>query len=199
MNMNISMKAGSVPFLQQFGSAGMLKSTKDKLERQQNMQSKVDFFEAQKKNLRETECDSLEGIAKKLEKIHYYNDQIDAAKQEYNNSQMFHTLDEAKEAGEKIAKAAEKNKPKTKEERKKDMREEALGTEEEKSTLTELTEQLTELKESLMEESEESLEQLKKTADMLETDMLETEMPVLTEGAIEEEKYLKYRPIDVKV
>ena len=159
------------------------------------MQSKVDFFEAQKKNLKETECDSLESIAKKLEKIHYYNDQIDAAKQEYNNSQMLHILDEAKEAGEKIAKAAEKNKPKTKEERKKDMREEALGTDEEKSTLTELTEQLTELTESMVEESEESLEQLKEM-----TKLPDSELPVSVEEVIAEE-YLKvrYRPLDVKI
>lgn len=196
MNINISMKSASVPFLQQFGSGGMMKSTKDKLERQQNMQSKVDFFEAQKKNLKEMECGSLEGIAKKLEKIHYYNDQINAAKQEYNNSQMFHILDEAKEAGEKLAKAAEKNKPKTKEERKKDMIEEALGTDDEKGALTEITEQLSELTADMAEESEGSLEQLEDTAELLETNI-----QVLMQNALEEEKNLKdgYHPIDLKV
>ena len=36
-----------------------------------------------------------------------------AAKAEYNNSQMFHLMDEAKERGEEIAKAIEKSEPKT--------------------------------------------------------------------------------------
>ena len=44
-----------------------------------------------------------------------------------NNSQMFHVMDEAEEHGEKIAEAAERNKPKTEEERKEEMVDEALG------------------------------------------------------------------------
>ena len=40
-------------------------------------------------------------------------DEIAAAKQEYNSSQMFHIMDEAEEEAEKRAKEAEKNKPKT--------------------------------------------------------------------------------------
>ena len=60
----------------------------------------------------------MEDIAKKLEMFHTYEDEIAAAKQEYNSSQMFHIMDEAEEEAEKRAKEAEKNKPKTEEERK---------------------------------------------------------------------------------
>ena len=63
------------------------------------------------------ECSTLEDIARKLEMFHSYEDQIAAVKQQYNNSQMAHVLDEAKEIGEKIAEEAEKTAPKTEEER----------------------------------------------------------------------------------
>lgn len=192
MNVNVSMK--SPLLLQQFGSGGMIKSTKEKLERQQTMQSKVAFFEAQKQNLKNTECDTLEGIARKLEMIHSYNDQIDAAKQEYNNSQMFHILDEAKEAGEKIAEAAEKNKPKTKEEREKDIREEALGTDEEKGALTELTEELLELTEDMTEETGETMEQMEEIDDIAE--QMEENADII--GKWNEQRQ-QYFPIDIKI
>jgi len=39
----------------------------------------------------------VEDIAKKLEMFHTYEDEIAAAKQEYNSSQMFHIMDEAEE------------------------------------------------------------------------------------------------------
>ena len=92
----------------------MLKSTKEKMERQSERDSKVAFFEAQKENLKNMKTETVEDIAKKLEMFHTYEDEIAAAKQEYNSSQMFHIMDEAEEEAEKRAKEAEKNKPKKK-------------------------------------------------------------------------------------
>lgn len=187
--MNISMTSASFSLLhQQSGPAGMLKSTREKLERQQNMHAKIEFFEAQKENLKKIECDSLEDIAGKLERLHSYNDQIAAAKQEYNNSQMFHILDEAKEGGERIAKEAEKKKPKTKEERKEELAEEALGTEEEKGVLTEMTEKLSEIIEDMVEQSGDVIEQ---PVDM--TEVLEAEMTAIVEDNLKTEEYTALR------
>ena len=87
----------------------MLKSTKEKMERQSERDSKVAFFEAQKENLKNMKTETVEDIAKKLEMFHTYEDEIAAAKQEYNSSQMFHIMDEAEEEAEKRAKEAEKN------------------------------------------------------------------------------------------
>lgn len=195
--MSISMKSTSLSLLtQRFGTAGMLKSTKEKLERQENMQTKVAFFEAQKDNLKSMQCDNLEDIARKLEMFHSYETQIAAAKQEYNNSQMWHIMDEAQERGEQIAKAAEKNKPKTEEERKEEMTEEALGTEEEKGVLTEMMEELPALSEDVTEQTADTMEQLE---DMAEAS--ETEVAVMSEDSLQMEEYLKekYIRIDVKV
>ena len=115
----------------------MLKSTKEKMERQSERDSKVAFFEAQKENLKNMKTETVEDIAKKLEMFHTYEDEIAAAKQEYNSSQMFHIMDEAEEEAEKRAKEAEKNKPKTEEERKEEAVDEALGTDDDKGMLAE--------------------------------------------------------------
>lgn len=80
--------------------SNMLKSSQEKLQRQAERDSKVAFFEAQKENLKNRESLDLDDIAKKLELLHSYDDQIAAAKQEYNSSQMFHVMDEAIERGE---------------------------------------------------------------------------------------------------
>ena len=105
-------------------NANMLKSTREKIQRQEERDGKIAFFETQKQNLKNQKADTIEEIAKKLEKFHTYEDEIAAAKQEYNSSQMFHILDEAEERGEQMAekraKEAEKNKPKTEEEQKKE-------------------------------------------------------------------------------
>ncbi len=114
-----------------FSANGMMKSTAQKLERQAKRDSQVAFFENQKANLKNIECSSPEEVARVLELLHSYEDQIAAAKAEYNNAQMFHLMDEAKERGEEIAKAIEDSEPKTAEERKKEAVEEALGIEEE--------------------------------------------------------------------
>ena len=115
MNLSINGLNGFSIFSQKFGTAGMLKSTQDKLERQQKAQSQIEFFENQKENLKNMQCDSIEDIARKLEMFHSYEDQIAAVKKQYNNEQMFHTMDEARERGEQIAELAEDYAPKTEE------------------------------------------------------------------------------------
>lgn len=130
----------------------MLKSTKEKMERQSERDSKVAFFEAQKENLKNMKTETVEDIAKKLEMIHTYEDEIAAAKQEYNSSQMFHIMDEAEEEAEKRAKEAEKNKPKTEEERKEEAVDEALGTDDDKGMLAENMEKLSEITDQMTEE-----------------------------------------------
>ena len=193
--MNISMKSTSISlFTSPIGTAGMMKSTKEKLERQQNMQTKVDFFEAQKDNLKNMQCESLEDIARKLEMFHSYEAQIAAAKQEYNNSQMWHVLDEAQERGEQIAKEAEKYEPKTEEERKEEMVEEALGTEEEKGVFTEMMEELSELSEDMAEQTKDAIEQLEDTAKLSEVEMAD-----LPEDSLQMEEYPKEKYIRIAV
>ena len=130
----------------------MLKSTKEKMERQSERDSKVAFFEAQKENLKNMKTETVEDIAKKLEMFDTYEDEIAAAKQEYNSSQMFHIMDEAEEEAEKRAKEAEKNKPKTEEERKEEAVDEALGTDDDKGMLAENMEKLSEITDQMTEE-----------------------------------------------
>ena len=130
----------------------MLKSTKEKMERQSERDSKVAFFEAQKENLKNMKTETVEDIAKKLEMFHTYEDEIAAAKQEYHSSQMFHIMDEAEEEAEKRAKEAEKNKPKTEEERKEEAVDEALGTDDDKGMLAENMEKLSEITDQMTEE-----------------------------------------------
>lgn len=130
----------------------MLKSTKEKMERQSERDSKVAFFEAQKENLKNMKTETVEDIAKKLEMFHTYEGEIAAAKQEYNSSQMFHIMDEAEEEAEKRAKEAEKNKPKTEEERKEEAVDEALGTDDDKGMLAENMEKLSEITDQMTEE-----------------------------------------------
>ena len=100
-------------------NANMLKSTREKIQRQEERDGKIAFFETQKQNLKNQKADTIEEIAKKLEKFHTYEDEIAAAKQEYNSSQMFHILDEAEERGEQMSKSAEKYNPNTEEWQKK--------------------------------------------------------------------------------
>ena len=150
-------------------AGNMLKSTREKMQRQAERDGKIDFFEKQKENLKNHEAQTVEEIAEKLDKFHTYEDEIAAAKQEYNSSQMFHVLDEAEERAEKMAKAAEKNKPKTEEERKDDALDEALGTDENKGVLSEIMDKLSETtdqsEEQLSETTGESEEQLSEIAD----------------------------------
>ena len=127
MSFTVNLSGGGL-LINRFNSSNMLKSTQEKLQRQQERDNKVAFFEAQKENLKNRKADSWEEISEKLEMYHTYEDEIAAANQEYNNSQMFHVMDEAEEHGEKIAETAERNKPKTEEERKEEMVDEATDS-----------------------------------------------------------------------
>lgn len=193
--MNISLNSQSM-LLQKPGRG--LKSTEEKLERQQKAQSQIDFFEAQKANLKNMKCETLEEIGRKLELFNNYDAQIMAVKQQYNQEQMMHTMDEARELGEKIAKAAEKLEAKTPEERKREQLKEALGIEDEGGMLSEMLEESLDkvilLEEELAQEvSEEELENMEsmENAEMLPEIVQQEELT---------EEYLKtkYTPIDIK-
>ena len=191
MNLSINGLSGFSVFSQKFGTAGMLKSTQDKLERQQKAQSQIEFFENQKENLKNMQCDSIEEIARKLEMFHSYEDQIAAVKKQYNNEQMFHTMDEARERGEQIAELAEDYAPKTEEERKEEMVEEALGIEE-KGGLTESMEEVQEITEEIVEElATELVEVLDETMTAQSKVLTGTELLSLEE--------IKYKKIDILI
>lgn len=191
MNLSINGLSGFSVFSQRFGTAGMLKSTQDKLERQQKAQSQIEFFENQKENLKNMQCDSIEEIARKLEMFHSYEDQIAAVKKQYNNEQMFHTMDEARERGEQIAELAEDYAHKTEEERKEEMVEEALGIEE-KGGLTESMEEVQEITEEMVEELATENVELLDEAMTAEDEML-TETELLTPEEV------RYKRIDILI
>lgn len=172
--MNIGMHGfGSSVFGGGFLNRGnVLKSTQQKMERQEERDRQVAFFENQKENLKNIKCETVEEIARKLELFHSYEDQIAAAKMAYNNEQMRHMMDESREIGEKIAEAVEKSKPKTPEERMEDLVEEATGTESGGGILEELDEvmeEALELQEELQdvqqEMTPEELQNLPEAAD----------------------------------
>ena len=214
--MNIAINGS---FLHPFGN-GMLKSTQERMERQQQTENQVAFFEAQKGNLKNMVCESPEEIMKKLDMLHSYEEQIAAVKAAYNNEQIYHMMDEAKEIGEQIAEAVEKSKPKTPEERRKDLVEEAMGIEEQDGVLSEIMDELDEVLEVMegLEASEEALsgeaaaETLEEGAEVSgnvadttqesAADIEETEAktPVLQdEKALEEAKNHIYRRFDIKI
>ena len=159
--MNISWDQTS-SILRRMNTAGMLKSTQDRLERQEETQKQVDFFEKQKENLKNASCGSVEEIAEKLKMYQSYEDQISSIKAAYNQEQMFHILDESTEKGEKIAEAIDNMEPKTPEERLEEMVEEALGIEdggELEEAMEELEEVVEELSEELTGELTEGMEE----------------------------------------
>ena len=191
MNLSVNGFNGFSIFSQRFGAAGMLKSTQDKLERQQKAQNQIEFFENQKENLKNMQCDSIEDIARKLEMFHSYEDQIAAVKKQYNNEQMFHTMDEARERGEQIAELAEDYAPKTEEERKEEMVEEALGIEE-KGGLTESMEEVQEITEEMVEElATENVELL--------DEAMTAEDEMLTETELFTPEEVRYKRIDILI
>ncbi len=151
--MGITVNAGKIPIFQRMQQKG-LKSREEKAERQQNRDNQVAALEKQKADLKNMECGSLEEIEDKLGLLHSYEDQIKAVKQTYNNEQMSHILDEAREKGEKIAEELEKLAPMTKEEREELLQKEALGIDEDQGMLSELTDELTE---ELTEEPDKEL------------------------------------------
>ncbi|MDE6883116.1 MAG: hypothetical protein K2P48_08385 [Lachnospiraceae bacterium] len=152
-----------------FGGSG-LKSTQQKMERQEERDRQVAFFENQKENLKNIKCETVEEIARKLEMFHSYEDQIKAAKAAYNNEQMMHMMDESQEIGEKIAEAVEKSKPKTPEERMEDLVEEVTGTES-GGILEELDEVM-----------EEALELQEEMQDVLQEEMQPDDLQAVTEN-----------------
>lgn len=202
--MNICIEGG---FLRSFGN-GMLKSTRERMERQQQTEDQVEFFENQKVNLKNVVCENPEEIMRKLDMLHSYEDQIAAVKAAYNQEQMYHLMDEARERGEKIAEAAEDSKPKTPEERKEELVEEALGVEEEDGMLSEIMDELDEVVE-VMEELEAAKEALpeENMEEVLEEGMeLPEEAAAATENLyqqagkvpLDEENHI-YRPFDIKI
>ena len=177
-----------------------LKSTQDRLNRQAERDNKIAFFEQQKENLKNMKADTIDEIARKLDMFHGYEDQIAAAKMEYNHSQMFHVFDEAQELAEKIAEAAEKNEPKTPEERRDDMIEEATGVENE-GLLDELMDNLTE---AIEESTEEMVEELQETSEEVLSEDELNQMMLLEEEQIErleQEKNVpeNYIPFDYRI
>lgn len=191
--MNIKMQSINL-----FSNNG-LKSTQDRLDRQANRDSQIAFFEQQKENLKNMKADSIEDISRKLELLHGYDDQITAAKAEYNNSQMFHILDEARERAEKIAEEAEKYAPKTPEERLEDMIEEATGVDKDAGMLAEAMDELEEITEEMMEESVEELDEMSEMLEEVENaDQTQAEMEAASEvstGDLPE----KYKRIDYRI
>ena len=177
-----------------------LKSTQDRMERRAKCDNQIAFFEQQKENLKNMKTDSLEDIARKLDLLHGYDDQIAAAKVEYNHSQMFHLLDEAREQGEKIAEEAEKYAPKTPEERREDMVEEATGVDQDGGILSDMMDELSELTEEMTEEMTEELEEISEEMESAE----QTDQKTLAELEEMKEKAsgeisVKYKRIDYRI
>ena len=197
--MNISWDQTS-GILRRMNSAGMLKSTQDRLERQEETQKQIDFFEKQKENLKNVTAGSVEEIAEKLKMFQSYEDQIASIKAAYNHEQMFHILDESTERGEKIAEAVDKMAPKTPEERLEEMVEEALGIEEGgelEEIMDELEEVVEEMTEELTEEITEELEEaLPENAELSAEEVAEA---AAAEAAQKEALPEGYLPFDVRL
>ena len=209
--MNINVRGSSALFL--FSSTSMLngglKSTEDKLERQKKRDDQITFFEKQKESLKDMVCDTVEDISRKLDMLHSYEDQIQAARAEYNNGQMSHVLDEARELGEKIAEEAEKQKPKTEEERKEELIEEATGEEDNKNSIQEAFDEVLDMVDEIQEEIlEEQFEAVEKEAEMTVESSEQMEQPIqdyyskeelTSELFMESELRRLYKSIDVQI
>ena len=182
-----------------FGNRGM-KSVQDRMERQAKRDNQIAFLEQRKSHLKDMKTDSIEDISRKLEMLHDYDDQIAAAKKAYNNSQVFHVLDEARERGEKIAEMAEKFAPKTAEECREDIIEEATGVEKNEGMLGDILEELEEVTEEV---TEEMTEELKEMADetLSEANMEKGVLPATNgiEGLSVQEMAEKYKRIDYRI
>ena len=184
----------------------MLKSTQERMDRQLKRDNTIAFFEKQKENLKDMKSDNLDDISRKLSLLQGYNDQIAAARAEYNHSQMFHVLDEAREMAEKIAEEAEKYAPKTPEERLEDIIEEATGVEKDEGMLDEMLEEITDFVEDMEENLEESMVDM---ADMIEGQLQEIVTESLPEEMVQNQmisetmsvlsENMKYREIDIRI
>ena len=156
-----------------------LKSTPERMDRQLKRDNTIAFFEKQKENLKDMKADTLDDISRKLSLLQGYNDQINAARAEYNHSQMFHVLDEAREMAEKIAEEAEKYAPKTPEERLEDIIEDATGVEKDEGMLDEILEEISDFVEDMEENLEESLDNV--------TDIMEDQLQEIVTGSLHDE------------
>jgi hypothetical protein len=169
------------------------------LDRQAKRDNQIAFFEQQKENLKNMKSDSIEDISRKLDLLHGYDDQIAAAKAEYNNSQMFHMLDEARKRAEKIAEEAEKYAPKIPEERLEDMIEEATGVDKDAGMLAEVMDELEEIAEEMAEETVEELDEMSEELEEVENaDKTQAEMEAASKvstGDLPE----KYKRIDYRI
>lgn len=174
----------------------MLKSTQDRMERQAKRDNQVAFFEQQKENLKYMKTDSLDDITRKLELLHGYDDQIVAAKAEYNHSQVFHVLDEAMERGEKIAEEVEKTKPKTPEERREDIIEEATDVDTGDGLISEIMDDMEEIVEEMTEKASEELEEM--TEELEESGQIQQPAQEIKDLS-QEELLAKYKRIDYRV
>ena len=173
-----------------------LKSTRERLDRQEKRDNQIAFYEQQKENLKGMRAETLEEISRKLNLLHGYDDQIALAKKEYNNSQMMHVMDEAVERGEKIAEEAEKYAPKTPEERKEEMIEEATGVEKNEGMLSEIMDEMTDAAEE-MPETEKELEAI--TEELLPNEKMALEAEDYEKQIMENSLFEKYRKIDYRV
>lgn len=180
-----------------------LKSTQEKLQRKEQRDNQIAFLENQKSSLKNMECKSFEEISRKLELFHSYEDQITAAKEAYNQSQMFCVMDEARERGEQIAKAAEKYAPKTPEERKaealEEMAAEALGTDE--SEGMDALEELAELAAEAAEEMTGDIAELSETLSQEAAPQEELPQEELEEMVSSEadKMYGAYTRVDIRI
>lgn len=196
--MNISWDQTS-GILQRMNSAGMLKSTRDRLERQEETQKQVEFFEKQKENLKNVTCGSVEEIAEKLKMFQSYEEQIASVKAAYNQEQLFHVLDESTERGEKIAETVEEMEPKTPEERMEDLVEEALGIED-GGELEEITDKLEEAVEEMTEENLETVIDEAVQDSVEKAPEADTELAAASEELIENLQVPEgYMPFDVRL
>ena len=202
MNINIQRLNSAVLGGMVTGGNG-LKSTQQRIQRQEERDNKIAFFEQQKNNLKNLKCETVEEIAKKLDMFHSYEDQIVAAKAAYNNEQMMHLMDKSQERGEKIAEALEKSEPKTAEERLEDMAEEAMGVD--KGVLDEMMDEVmdevTEMQEELQDAiSEESLEEAVQTTDIPEMKSIEQQLEEQVQEQVQKQIQEKiYTPIDLRI
>ena len=203
VNRRLANLAGYVVCQQTNDSSKFFQTTnmkKNTAEQKEYIDTAVSMMEkAQKENLKNRKADSLEEISEKLEMFHNYEDEIAAANQEYNNSQMFHVMDEAEEHGEKIAEAAERNKPKTEEERKEEMVDEALGTEENKGMMSEIMDELSETTEEMTEQmTEKTVENMEELPDEVLQEQLATDSLEAAE-MVQTDTIKRYVPIDIRV
>lgn len=139
-----------------------LDSTKERLKRQTEAQNQVAALEGNIKGLKDMKNI---GVERKLELLHTYFDQIAAVKAAYNQQQLMHFMDEAKERGEKIAEVVEKSEWKTAEERREDQVEEALEEitgEEDDGILDEMLDEVNNAMEEQLKEKEELQEEFER-------------------------------------